>query len=252
MSSPVLSNQTSSRSDMKSPPHTTRPGSNTSTISAKPAGGPAAQEEEEIDIDLEDPEVQAAANMIQAKFKGKFKGKFGMKKPAAKTVSKPEVVKTPTPPPSVPSEPVSRVTSAKSDTRSSSTVTSPTNHQVEIAAMSQLIHVQDVGDSAVMADMILDDHQVATLDNLSHLPGVGEGFGLGVPTIGLIPSTPRPESPASSTMSTITIPASVSGNTPTASDSSSPDATSGATANGSILTNPAVLHAQEDAVVCDQ
>jgi len=38
---------------------------------------PAQPQEEEVDIDLTDPEVQAAASMIQAKFKGRFGRKFG-------------------------------------------------------------------------------------------------------------------------------------------------------------------------------
>ena len=37
------------------------------------------EEEEEVDIDLNDPEVAAAANKIQATFRGKMARKFGKK-----------------------------------------------------------------------------------------------------------------------------------------------------------------------------
>ena len=223
-----MSNQTSPHTNVQSPnagvqspnagvqsPNAVgRPGSTNSTSSVNNKPTTTVQEEEEvIDIDLDDPEVQAAANMIQAKFKGKFKGKFGMKK---KPAAQPEVTEPVTSPintrmssPASSTKDVTssrgpdkdtRVTSAKSSSRSLVTSPAPssTSHNVQVddPSISQLIHVDEILDKSVIDDITPND-------------GVelGDGTGLWVPTIGLIPSTPRPESPASSIMSPITVPA---------------------------------------------
>ena len=137
-------------------------------------GKPTPPEEEEIDIDLDDPEVQAAANMIQAKFKGKLKGKFGMKK---STTSKPEASKSVT----TPDKSTGRATSPP-------VVSSPRQTaQVDVLSVRQIIHVDEVEEALGES---LDDH----------VTSLGEA-GLGVPTIGFIPSTPRMGSPASSMLS---------------------------------------------------